>query len=185
MQATQDKQKALWRDLILKYCRQQRIYQLSTDADDDCPLFHNPAIKSVAWNTVLLLAASMQLCIETGRLTKEAKTLFLEDVVKHGVCHNMACAVCQIVFTYLLICQAGRSGWTGNAVAAWCYGRRTTNGQPYYAAGLRARAYLTRWCCWTTCTAARTCLALVCVVVRSSLVVTHDTPPQNCRALTD
>lgn len=44
VQATQDKQKALWRDLILQYCRQQRVFQLSTDADDDCPLFNNPVI---------------------------------------------------------------------------------------------------------------------------------------------
>lgn len=41
---TQQKQKELWRDLILRYCRQHRIYTIENDESDDFPPFNNPAI---------------------------------------------------------------------------------------------------------------------------------------------
>ena len=41
---TQQKQKELWRGLILGYCRHHRVFQISVDAAAEGPPFANPAI---------------------------------------------------------------------------------------------------------------------------------------------
>lgn len=41
---TQQKQKQLWRSLILAYCRHHRIFLLDVDTSPEVPLFTNPAI---------------------------------------------------------------------------------------------------------------------------------------------
>ena len=43
---TQQKQKALWRSLILSYCRHHRAFTVDVDATPPFPPFHNPAINS-------------------------------------------------------------------------------------------------------------------------------------------
>lgn len=41
---TQQKQRLLWKDLILRYCAHHRVYAVSAEEADDFPLFHNRAI---------------------------------------------------------------------------------------------------------------------------------------------
>lgn len=41
---TQQKQRLLWRDLILRYCRHHRIHVVPAGEADDFPLFHNAGI---------------------------------------------------------------------------------------------------------------------------------------------
>ena len=41
---TQQKQRLLWRDLILRYCKHHRVYVVSAEDADDFVLFHNRAI---------------------------------------------------------------------------------------------------------------------------------------------
>ncbi len=41
---TQQKQRLLWRDLILRYCRHHRIHVVPAGEADDFPLFHNVGI---------------------------------------------------------------------------------------------------------------------------------------------
>ena len=41
---TQQKQRLLWRDLILRYCRHHRIHVVPAGEGDDFPLFHNTGI---------------------------------------------------------------------------------------------------------------------------------------------
>lgn len=41
---TQQKQRLLWGDLILRYCRHHRIHVVPAGDADDFPLFHNRAI---------------------------------------------------------------------------------------------------------------------------------------------
>ena len=41
---TQQKQRLLWGDLILRYCRHHRVFVVSAEEADDFPLFHNAAI---------------------------------------------------------------------------------------------------------------------------------------------
>ncbi|KAK9838829.1 hypothetical protein WJX74_004071 [Apatococcus lobatus] len=41
---TREKQSALWKDLILKYCKQHKIFKLSTDTASELELFHNRGI---------------------------------------------------------------------------------------------------------------------------------------------
>lgn len=45
---TQQKQRLLWRDLILRYCRHHRIHVVPAGEGDDLPLFHNAAINRKA-----------------------------------------------------------------------------------------------------------------------------------------
>lgn len=61
---TQEKQKELWRELILKYCRFHKVFVLCCDTEDELPLFNNKQINR--------------------RLTREAKEVFLGDLVKRG-----------------------------------------------------------------------------------------------------
>ncbi|PRW58242.1 Vacuolar sorting-associated 25 [Chlorella sorokiniana] len=61
---TQQKQRLLWRDLILRYCRHHRIHVVPAGETDDFPLFHNAGINR--------------------RLSREMKVLFLDDLVKAG-----------------------------------------------------------------------------------------------------
>lgn len=44
MKETQQKQRLLWKDLILRYCRHHRVFVVSAEDADDLPLFHNRAI---------------------------------------------------------------------------------------------------------------------------------------------
>jgi hypothetical protein len=43
---TQQKQRLLWKDLILRYCKHHRIYVVSAEDADDFALFNNRAIGS-------------------------------------------------------------------------------------------------------------------------------------------
>ncbi|KAL4430744.1 hypothetical protein ABPG75_006000 [Micractinium tetrahymenae] len=61
---TQQKQRLLWKDLILRYCRHHRVFVVSAEDAEDFPLFHNPAINR--------------------RLTREFKVLLLDDLVRQG-----------------------------------------------------------------------------------------------------
>ena len=44
MKETQQKQRLLWQDLILRYCKHHRLFVVSAEEADDFPLFHNQAI---------------------------------------------------------------------------------------------------------------------------------------------
>ncbi|KAK9785780.1 hypothetical protein WJX73_007654 [Symbiochloris irregularis] len=61
---TRQKQSALWIELILKYCRHHKVYQLTTDPSDDSPLFSNQSINR--------------------RLTQEGRSTFLTELVARG-----------------------------------------------------------------------------------------------------
>ncbi|CAL5228624.1 g11789 [Coccomyxa viridis] len=61
---TREKQVELWTELILRYCRQQRAYILSTSTADDNPLFYNRKIER--------------------RLNQDARLLFLGELVSRG-----------------------------------------------------------------------------------------------------
>ncbi|GJP39578.1 hypothetical protein CLOM_g23933 [Closterium sp. NIES-68] len=61
VRATRERQVRLWADLIVAYCRQHRMWVVSTD---DFPLFHNVAIER--------------------KLTFEARQLFLDTLVAEG-----------------------------------------------------------------------------------------------------
>lgn len=60
--ATREVQVRLWKELILEYCRSQRIYTISLE--QDFPLFSNPAIQR--------------------SLSREAKEVFLSALVSEG-----------------------------------------------------------------------------------------------------
>jgi len=64
IQETADKQAGLWRQLILQYCEHQKVYILSTAANDEQPLFVNKAIER--------------------RLDRHARTLYLDGLVSRG-----------------------------------------------------------------------------------------------------
>ncbi|KAL4432377.1 hypothetical protein ABPG77_001676 [Micractinium sp. CCAP 211/92] len=61
---TQQKQRLLWKDLILRYCRHHRVFVVSTEEADDFPLFRNPAINR--------------------RLPRDFQVLLIDDLVKQG-----------------------------------------------------------------------------------------------------
>ncbi|PSC67362.1 Vacuolar sorting-associated 25 [Micractinium conductrix] len=61
---TQQKQRLLWKDLILRYCRHHRIHVVPVTEADDFPLFHNPAINR--------------------RLSRDVKLQLVDDLVKQG-----------------------------------------------------------------------------------------------------
>lgn len=44
MKESQQKQRLLWKDLILRYCKHNRIHMVPAEDADDFPLFHNRAI---------------------------------------------------------------------------------------------------------------------------------------------
>ena len=61
---TQQKQRLLWKDLILRYCKHYRIHVVSAEDADDFPLFHNQGINRelvqlAAWLLVCCLAAAV------------------------------------------------------------------------------------------------------------------------------
>lgn len=49
MKETQQKQRLLWQDLILRYCKHHRLFVVSAEEADDFPLFHNKAINRESW----------------------------------------------------------------------------------------------------------------------------------------
>ena len=57
---TQQKQRLLWRDLLLRYCRHHRVHVVSAEDADDFPLFHNRAInresraRASSWTGILV-----------------------------------------------------------------------------------------------------------------------------------
>lgn len=61
---TQQKQREMWKDLILRYCKHHRRFVMSTEETDDCPLWHNATINR--W------------------LSREARVLFIDDLVQQG-----------------------------------------------------------------------------------------------------
>ncbi|EFN59341.1 hypothetical protein CHLNCDRAFT_19023 [Chlorella variabilis] len=61
---SQQKQRLLWKDLILRYCKHNRIHMVPAEDADDFPLFHNRAINR--------------------RLSREFKVLLLDDLVRQG-----------------------------------------------------------------------------------------------------
>ncbi|KAL4859553.1 Vacuolar protein sorting-associated protein 25 [Chlorella vulgaris] len=61
---SQQKQRLLWKDLILRYCKHHRIHVVFAAEADDFPLFHNKAINR--------------------RLSREVKVLLLDDLVRQG-----------------------------------------------------------------------------------------------------
>jgi ESCRT-II complex subunit VPS25 len=46
---TQQKQRLLWQDLILRYCKHHRLFVVSAEEADDFSLFHNKAINREPW----------------------------------------------------------------------------------------------------------------------------------------
>ncbi|CAL8471116.1 g10658 [Coccomyxa elongata] len=61
---TRQKQIELWTELILRYCRHQKEFIVSTDPADDSPLFFNRSIER--------------------RLNREARVVFLNELVSRG-----------------------------------------------------------------------------------------------------
>ncbi|EIE20062.1 subunit of ESCRT-II complex [Coccomyxa subellipsoidea C-169] len=61
---TRQKQIELWAELILRYCRHNKVYVLSTDTADDSPLFFNKRIER--------------------RLNREARLVFLNELTQRG-----------------------------------------------------------------------------------------------------
>ncbi|KAL2518456.1 Vacuolar protein sorting-associated protein [Abeliophyllum distichum] len=66
---TREKQIQLWKELILDYCRTQKVFVIGLD--EDFQLFSNPAIESEYW----LLA---------GSLSHESREAFLSALVLEG-----------------------------------------------------------------------------------------------------
>ncbi|KAK6923125.1 ESCRT-II complex, Vps25 subunit [Dillenia turbinata] len=62
---TREKQVQLWKELILDYCRTQKIFVIALD--EEFPLFSNPVIESIA-----------------GSLNHEARQAFLSALVSEG-----------------------------------------------------------------------------------------------------
>ncbi|KAK9901291.1 hypothetical protein WJX75_004402 [Coccomyxa subellipsoidea] len=61
---TRQRQIDLWSDLILRYCRHNKEYTLSSDPADDSPLFYNKRIER--------------------RLNREARIIFLSELCQRG-----------------------------------------------------------------------------------------------------
>lgn len=64
VEETQGKQRQLWRELILSYCRHHRIYIVSSDENFKFEPFHNERINR--------------------KLNGQARQIFLDDLVKHN-----------------------------------------------------------------------------------------------------
>ena len=114
---TRQKQIDLWTDLILQYCRQNKVsasltspktahwahllthagraclqdFILSTDTADESPLFCNKAIESalwhphaVCWPVSLASWHDSSVHVHAGRLPRDARVLFLNELVARG-----------------------------------------------------------------------------------------------------
>ncbi|XP_048132551.1 vacuolar protein sorting-associated protein 25 isoform X2 [Rhodamnia argentea] len=71
---TREKQVQLWKELILDYCKTQKISVIGLE--EEFPLFSNPAIESKD--------LFINLCISAGSLTHEAREAFLAALVSEG-----------------------------------------------------------------------------------------------------
>ena len=68
---TREKQVQLWKELILDYCRSQKMYIISLE--EDFPLFSNPKIESKSYlsepcvltTTLLQFSKNMSYCVES------------------------------------------------------------------------------------------------------------------------
>ncbi|XP_048132549.1 vacuolar protein sorting-associated protein 25 isoform X1 [Rhodamnia argentea] len=71
---TREKQVQLWKELILDYCKTQKISVIGLE--EEFPLFSNPAIESKD--------LFINLCISAGSLTHEAREAFLAALVSEA-----------------------------------------------------------------------------------------------------
>ncbi|CAM0881953.1 unnamed protein product [Alopecurus aequalis] len=77
---TREKQVQLWKDLILDYCRSQKMYIISLE--EDFPLFSNPKIDMIWHDGNVFERPSME--ANEGSLSYEAKEVFLAALVSEG-----------------------------------------------------------------------------------------------------
>ena len=94
---TQQKQKELWRGLILAYCRHHRVFVVAPDDASEFPPFTNPAINREARSLVQCCAPALDCSLRgrppprpasgprpAGHLSRDAKLALLDDLVQRG-----------------------------------------------------------------------------------------------------
>lgn len=83
VQETQQKQRQLWKDLILRYCKHHKVFVVPTDVAAEFPLFHNQQINR--------------------KLNREARVSFLDACVQagHGLWLDKAQRQCLVLWKTL------------------------------------------------------------------------------------